>query len=124
MSFLYNEKGIAGKLACVSWRAVALVCAFSLVPTSLFAVDGIVLIDQSHALAGGITPGDAAGFPVTISQPGSYRLSGNLIVPDMNTTAIVITADGVTLDLNGFSIMGPVVCTEFPPSSSKRARRD
>ncbi|HEX3878642.1 MAG TPA: hypothetical protein VHW24_16755 [Bryobacteraceae bacterium] len=53
---------------------------------------------------------------MTISQAGSYRLSGNLTAPDINTTAIVITADGVTLDLNGFSISGPVVCTEFPPS--------
>lgn len=59
-------------------------------------------------------PGDAPGFPVTISQPGSYRLSGNLTVPDLNITAIHITADHVTLDLNGFSIIGPGVCTSRP----------
>jgi hypothetical protein len=116
MSFSHNQEGIAGKVSSFSWRAVALAWAFAVAPTSLFAVDGVIVIDQSHALAGGITPGDAAGFPVTISQPGSYRLSSNLTVPDMNTTAVVITADGVTLDLNGFSIMGPVVCTEFPLS--------
>jgi hypothetical protein len=44
---------------------------------------------------------------------GSYRLSGNLTVPDVNTTAIDITsaAGSVTVDLNGFSIVGPVTCT-------------
>src|SRR5436190_10630805 len=78
---------------------------------NMYAVDGIVLIDQNRALAGGVTPGDAPGFPVTISLAGSYRLSGNLTVPDANTTAINITADNVTIDLNGFSIIGPVVCT-------------
>src|SRR5712692_4005736 len=77
---------------------------------NLYAVDGVVLIDQNRALAGGVTPGDAPGFPVTISVPGSYRLSGNLTVPDANTTAIQVTADNVTLDLNGFSIIGPTVC--------------
>jgi hypothetical protein len=79
-------------------------------------VDGVVLIDQSHALAGNINPGDGPGFPITISQPGSYRLSGNLTVTDINTTAIQITADHVTIDLNGFGIYGPVVCTGFPAS--------
>jgi hypothetical protein len=74
----------------------------------------VVLIDQTHALAGNITPGDAPGFPVTISQPGSYRLTGNLTVPDANTTAIVITADYVDLDLNGFGIIGPVLCNSSP----------
>jgi hypothetical protein len=90
---------------------IALSCLLAALPGSLYAVDGIILIDQSHAMAGGVTPGDAAGFPVTISQPGSYRLSGNLTVPDMNTTAIQITSDSVFLDLNGFSIIGPAVCT-------------
>jgi hypothetical protein len=60
---------------------------------------------------------------VTISQSGSYRLSGNLTVSDLNTTAVQITADFVTLDLNGFSIVGPAVCTvstvtTCPPSGT------
>jgi hypothetical protein len=93
---------------------MAQVCVLAAVSSSLYAVDGVILIDQNHALAGNITPGDAPGFPVTISQPGSYRLSGNLTLPDANTTGIQITADYVTLDLNGFSIVGPVVCTSSP----------
>ena len=66
-------------------------------------------IDQNKALAGNITPGDAAGFPITLSVTGSYKLTGNLVVP-ANTRGIEIQADGVTLDLNGFSISGPVTC--------------
>ena len=81
------------------------------------AIDGVVRIDQGRALAGGVTPGDAPGFPVTISQPGSYRLTGNLIVPDLNTTAIQITADSVTVDLNGFNIIGPAVCRRTPATT-------
>ena len=76
-----------------------------------YAVDGVILIDQNRALTGGVTPGDAAGFPVTISQPGSYRLASNLILPNADTTAIRIDADHVTLDLNGFAILGPIDCS-------------
>lgn len=77
------------------------------------AVDGLILIDQNKALAGSVTPGDAPGFPVSITKSGSYRLSSDLIVPDADTTAIDVTtaAEHVTIDLNGFSIVGPVVCT-------------
>ena len=57
---------------------------------------------------------DTAGFPVTISESGSYRLNSNLVVPDAATTAIQITADNVSLDLGGFSILGPNTCTPNP----------
>ncbi len=73
--------------------------------STAFAADGVVLIDQNRALAGGVTPGDTPGFPVTLSQPGSYKLSGNLTVPQ-GTDAFFITADNVTLDLNGFVVTG------------------
>jgi hypothetical protein len=101
-------------LTCLTWWRMVCVCALAAISSSLYAVDGIVLIDQNRALAGNVTPGDAPGFPVTISQSGSHRLSGSLTVADINTTAIQITADNVTLDLNGFSIIGPVVCTNHP----------
>lgn len=74
--------------------------------SAAFAVDGVVLIDQVRALAGNVTPGDAPGFPVTISIRGSYRLSSGLFVP-ADTDGIVITAaEGVSIDLNGFQITG------------------
>jgi hypothetical protein len=97
------------------WLAPTLICAG--MSCNSFAVDGIILIDQNRALAGGVTPGDAPGFPVTISVPGSYRLSGDLTVPNADTTAIRVTADNVNIDLNGFSIIGPVVCTGIPVTS-------
>lgn len=70
----------------------------------------VITIDQAKALAGNVTPGDAPGFPVTISRPGSYILSGRLEVP-ADTTGIEISSDDVTLNLNGFAVRGPVVCT-------------
>src|SRR5437016_7141953 len=80
-----------------------------------WAIDGVILIDQNKAMAGNVTPGDTPGFPVTITLPGSYRLAGNLTVPDANTSGIVIAADHVTIDLNGFAILGPVDCSAgFP----------
>lgn len=42
-----------------------------------------------------MTAGDAPGFPVTLSQPGSYRLMSNLTVTDPNTYAITITVPNV-----------------------------
>lgn len=100
-----------------SWKRMVWSCLLAAIPSSLYAADGVVLIDQSHALAGNVTPGDTPGFPVTISQSGSYRLSGNLTVTDFDTTAIQILADLVTLDLNGFSIAGPASCTNGPAST-------
>lgn len=86
--------------------------ALCMVP-QVHAVDGVVLIDQNKALAGGVTPGDAAGFPVTLSKPGSYRLSGNLTVP-AGTHGILIASPGVTLDLNGFTLASEGYGGGFP----------
>jgi hypothetical protein len=79
-------------------------------PGITHAVDGVVLIDQARALAGGVTPGDSPGFPVTLSRPGSYRLAGNLVVDAATTTGIEAAVAGVTVDLNGFEIRGPLIC--------------
>jgi hypothetical protein len=60
-------------------------------------------------------------FPITISTPGSYILTSNLDVTKTgqpnpeNLTAIAVQADNVTIDLNGFSVLGP--CTGGPPCS-------
>lgn len=83
--------------------------------SNAYAVDGVVLINQTNALAGNVTPGDTPGFPVTISQPGSYRLSSNLSIPDPGTPigtagGIEIKSDNVTIDLNGFTIFGGASC--------------
>jgi hypothetical protein len=75
-----------------------------------FAVDGVVLINQSTVMAAG-------GFPYKITQPGSYKLSGNLVVAS-STDGIDILTSNVTLDLNGFTISGPVTCNGYGSSLS------
>jgi hypothetical protein len=78
------------------------------------AVDGTVLINQS-TITNGLTGCPTGGhFPIIICQSGSYRLSGNVTLPDAVTDAIDITADNVTIDLNGFTILGPTVCSGSP----------
>jgi len=83
------------------------------------AGDGAIEINQAAALAGGVTPGDAPGFPVTITTSGNYRLVGNLTVPDENTTAIRVDnfVNDVTIDMNGHAILGVVSCSGTPVTS-------
>jgi hypothetical protein len=91
---------------------IATLCASTLAATlPAHAVDGEILITQAKALAGNVTPGDAPGFPVTISLPGKYKLAGNLSIAGVDTNGIEITSPRVTLDLNGFAIQGPVTAT-------------
>jgi hypothetical protein len=87
-------------------RTMALALVAAIVPTAAFAVDGVVLVDQAKAMAGNVTPGDAPGFPVTFTLPGSYRLASNLVVPAGVDAGIQINADDVTIDLNGFTLRG------------------
>lgn len=71
------------------------------------ASDGRIVITQAAALAGGVTPGDKPGFPVSITESGSYRLGSNLW-PTARRSAIVVSpeAQDVTIDLNGFALKG------------------
>lgn len=91
--------------------AVAAATAFVLVlaATPAGASDGRIEISQTRAALGAINGSlatDPAGFPVVITLPGSYVLTSNLTV-DANTTAIRIQSDEVSLDLNGFGVVGP-----------------
>lgn len=64
----------------------------------------------------------AASPPYTISQPGSYYLSGNITVASGN--AIVIAASDVSIDLNGFMIesTSPTLSGEGISTSGIRER--
>lgn len=55
------------------------------------------------------TPGDNDATPSTfkITQPGSYYLSGNLAAA-ASKDGIEIAANNVTIDLNGFTLEGPL----------------
>jgi hypothetical protein len=83
------------KMAAVFFAAVMVLG----LAASAGAVDGTVEINQAKVLAAG-------GFPYTISNTGSYRLTGNLTVSGTNVDAIDVNASHVTIDLNGFSIIG------------------
>lgn len=89
-------------------RGPAILISLLLTATSARAVDGVIEINQS-CVAVGCFPGDAARMPVTITEPGSYRLTSNL-AGELGLNAIEITlpgmGPGVTLDLNGFEIAG------------------
>ncbi len=96
--------------------------AFAVVGVLVFggpavAADGVIEISQTTAIAGGTTLGDGPGFPITLSQRGAYRLTSNLTLPDQNAIGIDVTIDGVSIDLNGFAIVGPVVCSGVPVTS-------
>jgi len=94
--------------------AVAAGCVLS--AGAAWGVDGVLEINQACAVNSGCFPGDTAGFPVTITASGSYRLTGELSVGSGAVTAIEITADFVGVDLNGFSIAGVTTCS--PPSGT------
>jgi hypothetical protein len=88
------------------YKTLALAAALGLMlaPTAN-AAEGRIEFNLAKVLAGGVTLGDAPGFPAEIRYPGSYILTGNLPVP-AKSHGIVISANNVTLDLNGFVIDG------------------
>jgi len=88
-----------------------------LAPAIAHAVDGAIEINEARALAGGVNGdlvADPPGYPVILTQPGSYRLTGNLVIASAGTIAISVRASNVTVDLGGFAILGPVSCTGAP----------
>jgi hypothetical protein len=91
------------KLIAFVYLALASVSAAPALAATL--PSGEVIISQAAVNAGNITPGDTPGFPVTISVPGSYRLTSNLTV---TTTAngIEVRANEVTIDMGGFTLAG------------------
>jgi len=72
------------------------------------AVAGVLEINHTCAVQTGRFAPNAGGFPLLITNPGSYRLTSNLTLPDENTIGILVNADDVTIDLNGFAVIGPV----------------
>jgi len=69
------------------------------------------------AVTGISQPLTASQFPIKITKPGSYQLTSDITVPNANTTAILVQANNVTIDMNGFAILGPTVCSGAPVTS-------
>lgn len=105
-----SRRAIFAAFRAISLAGVAAL-ALAAVPRPASASDGVIEINQARMAAGGITPGDTAGAPVTLSQPGSYRLTSDLVVTGIHDAGLhVKTGAGVTIDLNGFAIRGPYSC--------------
>jgi hypothetical protein len=90
-------------------RSTTVLPLLLLIAAGAAASDGVLEINQTCALQTGCFDGDAPGFPVTLGQPGSYRLTSNLTqtyIPGINSPedAVKLDADGIHLDLAGFSI--------------------
>ncbi|MEZ4333188.1 MAG: right-handed parallel beta-helix repeat-containing protein [Myxococcota bacterium] len=83
-------------------------------PVPARASDGQIEINQTCATLTGCVPGDTPGFPILVTQPGSLRLTSDLVVPDENTAAFRVGADDVRIDLAGFTVSGPTVCSGLP----------
>jgi len=83
----------------------AILVAGALTASPAVAGEGIIEINQACAVQTGCVAGDDAGFPVILTQPGSYQLTGNLTVSGPSH-AIQIATNRVTLDLAGFVIEG------------------
>ena len=86
-----------------------LIIAVALITSGLIFTDPAlaqtVIINQAKAMSGNVTPGDDPGFPVTLSLPGSYRLSSNLS-PGPDLDGIVVAVPDITIDFNDFILAG------------------
>lgn len=112
-----NSSSLSSLLTAHPPARIALLGALGLATLSSIpasASDGVLEINQTCAVQTGCFAGDTAGLPVTISASGSYRLTSNLVVSNANTNGIQISVDEVGIDLNNFSIRGPVVCSGTP----------
>ncbi|MBX3380370.1 MAG: right-handed parallel beta-helix repeat-containing protein [Phycisphaeraceae bacterium] len=63
-------------------------------------------VEPRTALSQASTPGDVAN-QFKITQPGSYYLAGDMTASPGGNACILITANDVTLDLNGFTVRAP-----------------
>ena len=81
------------------WTSVAVCVAMA--AGAAGADPGQIEINESCAEVG-CFPGDKAGYPVTITAPGSYRLTSNLT--PAAKSAIEIHDSDVQLDLGGFVV--------------------
>ena len=94
-----------------------------LAPLLAHAADGVYEINQDCAVVGCFA-GDTPGFPVTISQPGRYVLTSNLVASGAVSSVQMIDggASFVDLDLNGFTLEGGQTCTGTPVATCTAAR--
>jgi len=88
-------------------QSILTLLLFLTLATPVLATDGVLEINQTCAAQTGCFSGDTAGYPVTIDGTAgrSYRLTGDLVVPDADTDGIVVSTGDVGIDLNNFTII-------------------
>jgi hypothetical protein len=84
--------------------------------TGTAQVQGIDIPGESDQLRAPQAPPQPKAPLVTITQPGLYRLTKNLKVADSSQTGIKVTVSDVTIDLNGYAILGATECSGTPMS--------
>jgi hypothetical protein len=97
-----------------AWPVVVILVLLSLVAESAQAQE--FRISQDCAMVG-CMPGDLPGLPVQITQPGHYRLVGDLLLEANDGFALYVGAPGgaVTIDLGGYTIRGAHACVGGTP---------
>lgn len=100
-----NVRGAFAVVVCTSVIAA--------MPLDVRAGEGVVELNQTCAIQTGCFSEDAPGFPITIDSgaPRNFHLASDLVVGNQNITAISVSIDDVTIDLAGFTIRGPSVCS-------------
>jgi hypothetical protein len=111
-----NKISRAALLVSIAMTAtsVALICAGPLTPPAGSVAStskSLAEIEPRIALSATNTPGDVSSVFI-ISQPGSYYLTGDL-KPTGGRNGILVNADNVTIDLNGYSLDGSSDSTGF-----------
>jgi hypothetical protein len=76
------------------------------------ASDGALEINAT-CIATGCFPGDTPGLPVQTQAGKHYVMTSDVAVPTANSDGINL-ASYATLDMNGFSLSGPVTCSGTP----------
>jgi hypothetical protein len=85
------------------------------IAAATLALLGVQAVQAQTLIGGGK---GALTFPITITQPGHYKLAVNLVVP-VGQTAIQVGASNVILDLDGHTISStsPVCTGDWPAQS-------
>lgn len=83
----------------------------------LHAAPGVraqITVDHSKVINGTVAPGIPAEYPLRLNKPGHYILTSDLWAP-AGKVGIQVSADNVTIDLNGFTLTSGVQCARFHP---------
>ena len=87
-------------------RSMLISLFFLILAGAARATDGVLEMNHTCAVTTGCFAGDTAGYPVQITGAAgrSFRLTSDLILPNIDTHGIEVDAPGISIDLNGFQI--------------------